>query len=255
MNIINTIVRSAASGFGREFGRAGANAILNGKNHVAIKDYSGRIKPSDSELIKAIKQIEKTEFVTTNKANVSRLITITDLVIDNIKFNGRETLNEIDTIFHMLGLYQDKFNHGSNLIDNDFSDKSKDYLNAKTKELSETFDHFFNKAKAYVNSNLEECKKQSPSRARYIITNTILYTLTGVLYSIPLMIVSAILGYNKTETILFIMLLTAVTTGLIGFYNLYSATEEEMIADTVKEYSYFKQFEHLRNAKVSLKLN
>lgn len=47
MNILNDIIRGASSQFGREFGRAGANVILKGKNYYSVNsngDYSGRVK-------------------------------------------------------------------------------------------------------------------------------------------------------------------------------------------------------------------
>ena len=84
MNILNDVVSGAARQFGREFGRAGANSILKGANSYTIKgisDYSGRIKSSDSDVVKSIKEINKMKFVSANKANVSRLIDLTDLVL------------------------------------------------------------------------------------------------------------------------------------------------------------------------------
>ena len=66
MNILNEVIRGASRQFGREFGRAGANAILKGKNYYTVNhsnDYSGRIKPSDSGIVRAIKEILKVKFV------------------------------------------------------------------------------------------------------------------------------------------------------------------------------------------------
>ena len=127
MNILNEIVKGASQQFGREFGRAGANAILKGKNYYSVKsisDYSGRIKASDSEIVRAIKEILKVKFVSTNKANVSRLIDITDLIIGTLSFNGVETLNQVNDINNLIEQYNDKFDHGSILIDDDYKDKS-----------------------------------------------------------------------------------------------------------------------------------
>ena len=62
MKIIRDILWGAATQFGREFGRAGANQILKGTNHYVIKgqsDYSGRIKPSDSDIVRAYKEINR----------------------------------------------------------------------------------------------------------------------------------------------------------------------------------------------------
>lgn len=105
MNILNDIVSGASRQFGREFGRAGANAILKGANSYTVRgisDYSGRIKPSDSQIIKAIKEIQKVKFVTTNKANASRLIDITDLMLSNISFTGNETLNQLTDLNELV---------------------------------------------------------------------------------------------------------------------------------------------------------
>jgi phosphosulfolactate synthase (CoM biosynthesis protein A) len=131
MNILNDVISGAARQFGREFGRAGANSILKGANSYTIRgisDYSGRIKPSDSDVVKSIKEINKVNFVSTNKANVSRLIDLTDLVISNIDFKGSQTLNEINDITELINQYNDKFNRGSSLVDDDFKEKSVDYL-------------------------------------------------------------------------------------------------------------------------------
>ena len=73
MNILNEVVKGASRQFGREFGRAGANAILKGKNYYTVQgggDYTGRIKQSDSNVVRAIKVVLKVKFVTTNKANI-----------------------------------------------------------------------------------------------------------------------------------------------------------------------------------------
>lgn len=125
MNILNDVVSGAARQFGREFGRAGANSILKGANYYAVKgasDYSGRIKPSDSDIVKSIKEINKVKFVSTNKGNISRLIELTDLVISNIEFNGNQTLSEINDITELINQYNDKFNHGSALVDDDYKE-------------------------------------------------------------------------------------------------------------------------------------
>lgn len=59
MGILENVINGATSQFGREFGRAGANIILKGKNNYSVNDlrYEGRIKPSDNKLIKMIKEI------------------------------------------------------------------------------------------------------------------------------------------------------------------------------------------------------
>lgn len=120
MNILNDIVSGASRQFGREFGRAGANVILKGANSYTIRgvsDYSGRIKSSDSSIVKAIKEIQKIKFVSANKANASRLIELTDLMLVNISFNGNDTLNQLTDLKELVNQYNNKFDHGSSLID------------------------------------------------------------------------------------------------------------------------------------------
>jgi hypothetical protein len=170
MNILNDVVSGAARQFGREFGRAGANSILKGANSYTIKgisDYSGRIKPSDSDVIKSIKEINKVNFVSTNKANVSRLIDLTDFVISNIDFKGIQTLNEINDITELINQYNDKFNHGNSLVDDDFKEKSVDYLEERRKLFVDAMNNFNNAIKNHVAQNLAsaEAKKKSKKTA------------------------------------------------------------------------------------------
>ena len=145
MNILNEVVKGASRQFGREFGRAGANAILKGKNYYTVQgnsDFSARIKPSDSDIVRAVKEVLKVKFVTTNKANISRLIDLTDLASDALSFNGVETLNEIQDIKVLIKEYNDKFEHGSVLVDDDFNDKSVDFLKDKRNEFVELLEQF-----------------------------------------------------------------------------------------------------------------
>ena len=167
MNILNNIVRGASTQFGREFGRAGANAILKGKNYYTVNnnsDYSGRIKPSDSEIIRAIKDINKIKFVATNKANTSRLIELTDLASDQLIFKGVDTLNQISDIEKLIDDYNDKFEHGSILIDDDFKDKSIDYLKEKRQAFTDLLEKFNLDSKAHINKNFEIALRKKKSK-------------------------------------------------------------------------------------------
>lgn len=169
MNVFNEVIRGAAQQFGREFGRAGANAVLKGKNYYAVKnvsDYSGRIKPSDTEVVRAIKEINKIKFVTTNKANVSRLIDATDIVHDIVAFQGLDTLNQIMDIKVLLDDYNDKFEHGSALIDDDFKDKSVDFLESKRKEFIEQLNRFNAEAKSNIKTNLDLARKTKKTKKK-----------------------------------------------------------------------------------------
>jgi hypothetical protein len=167
MNILNDIVSGASRQFGREFGRAGANSILKGANSYTIRgvsDYSSRVKPSDSSIVKVIKEIQKIKFVSTNKANASRLIELTDLMLSNISFNGNETLNQLTDLNELVNQYNNKFDHGSSLIDDDFKDKSIDYLEDRRKEFVDLMNKFNNDTKIFINRNLELASQKKKSK-------------------------------------------------------------------------------------------
>ena len=109
---------------------------MKGANSYAIhgiSNYSGRIKLSDSSIIKAIKEIQKIKFVLTNKAISTRLIKLTDLMLTNISFNDNETSNQLTDLKELVNQYNNKFDHWSSLIDDDFKDKSIVYFEDKSK--------------------------------------------------------------------------------------------------------------------------
>lgn len=158
MNILNEIVRGASNQFGREFGRAGANQILKGANSYTIeqKHYDGRKSVNDSSIVRAIKDIKKTEFVSTNKANVVRLIDITNDTLENIRFDGINSIAQLDDISYLLETYNEKFELGSHLIDDDYHDKSVNYLEEKRKELLAEIESFNTNARHYISVKKNE---------------------------------------------------------------------------------------------------
>tara|TARA_B100000767_G_scaffold270533_1_gene294432 strand:- start:127 stop:1119 length:993 start_codon:yes stop_codon:yes gene_type:complete len=167
MNILNEVVKGASRQFGREFGRAGANAILKGKNYYTVRnysDFSGRIKPSDSEIVRAVKEMNKINFVSTNKANTSRLIELTDLASNQIIFEGLNTLNQLSDITKLIDDYNDKFEHGSVLIDDDFKDKSIDYLKEKREDFVNLLEKFNADTKAYIKRSYENALRKRKSK-------------------------------------------------------------------------------------------
>ncbi|MDG1729824.1 MAG: TM2 domain-containing protein [Algibacter sp.] len=239
MNILNDIVSGASRQFGREFGRAGANTILKGANSYTVREisnYSGRIKPSDSQIIKAIKEIQKVKFVSTNKANASRLIDITDLMLSNISFTGNETLNQLTDLNELVNQYNNKFDHGSSLIDDDFKDKSIDYLEDKRNEFVALMDKFNNETKVFINGNLELAKQKRKSKK----TTTIL--------AFPIL---GSLGIHKFylgqigQGILYFMfsfLLIPAIISLFEFISYLSMSTEKFDTKFNPEYSYYNQF-------------
>ena len=239
MNILNDIVSGASRQFGREFGRAGANSILKGANSYTVKgisEYSGRIKPSDSPIIKAIKEIQKVKFVSTNKANASRLIEITDLKLSNISFSGNETLNQLSDLNELVSQYNNKFNHGSSLIDDNFEDKSIDYLKDKRKEFVELMDKFNEDTKIFVNKKLRLATQKRKSKN------------TATILAFPIL---GGLGIHKFYLgkigqgilyFLFSLILIPAIISLFEFISYLSMSTEKFDAKFNPEYRYYSQF-------------
>lgn len=241
MNIFNEVVKGATRQFGREFGRAGANAILKGKNAYYVKseaDYSGRIKPSDSDIIRAIKEITKIKFVTTNKANVSRLIEMINLMLPVIKFNGVETLEEIDDIQMLITNYNTKLEYGEVLIDDDFKDKAVDFFNDKVKELNNTVDIFENEMKDFILQQLDVAVKNKKSKK----TATILSLIFGFLGFQWFYLKETSTGFYS---VLFCWTLLPLVFGLIYFLIFLFMKEESFDVKYNPEYVYYN---HLSNS-------
>lgn len=83
------------------------------------------------------------------------MIELTDLMLSNISFNGNETLNQLTDLNELVNQYNNKFDHGSSLIDDDFKDKSIDYLEDRRKEFVDLMNKFNNDTKIFINRNLE----------------------------------------------------------------------------------------------------
>jgi TM2 domain-containing membrane protein YozV len=241
MNIFNDVIRGASTQFGREFGRAGANAILKGKNYYSvnsISDYSGRIKPSDSFVIKAIKEINKIKFVTTDKANTSRLIELTDLASDQIIFKGVDTLNQISDIKQLINDYSDKFEHGSILVSDDFKDKSLDFLKDKRQEFINLLEKFNTDSKVHIKKNLELALRKKKSKK------------TATILSCPFLIVGC-LGIHKFYLnqigygILYLLLSVSLSPflSLVNFIQFLVLSKDKFDIKYNPNYYYYSQFE------------
>ena len=239
MNILNDIVSGASRQFGREFGRAGANVILKGANSYTVRgisDYSGRIKPSDSQVIKAIKEIQKIKFVSTNIANASRLIELTDLMLANISFNGNETLNQLTDLNELVNQYNNKFDHGSSLIDDDFKDKSIVYLEGKRKEFVDLMDKFNNDTKIFINKNLQLAEQKRKSKK---IATVLAFPFLG-----GLGVHKFYLGQigQGIVYLLFCFLVIPSIIALFEFISYLSMSIDKFDSKFNPQYSYYKQF-------------
>ena len=236
MNILNDVVSGAARQFGREFGRAGANSILKGANSYTVRgisDYSGRIKPSDSSIVKAIKEVQKIKFVSTNKANASRLIDITDVIISNIEFDGNNTLNELNDITELIDQYNDKFNHGSSLIDDDFEDKSIEYLEERRNEFVRLIDKFNGDIKSHITESLKRTKENKKIKKTAILLALPLLGFQWAYLKAP--------GYTILSIILCLTVIVPIIN-LIALIQMLLMSEEKFDKEHNPEYVYYKQF-------------
>jgi TM2 domain-containing membrane protein YozV len=179
MKLFNNVVKGASSQFGREFGRAAANKILKGANSYNINSdaYIDRIKPSDSNVIKAIKNINKISFISNNKGNISRLLNLQNIITPFLYFDGINTLNQLNDYNILFNLYNNKKDEGFNFIDTNFTDKSLDLLNNKTEEIKILINKFNNDIKEFVEINLAKAKQQYKSKK----TTTLLCFFLGSL--------------------------------------------------------------------------
>ena len=242
MNILEDAVRGASSQFGREFGRAGANAILKGANSYTVKsqsDYTGRIKPSDTEIVKAIKEINKIKFVTTDKANVSRLIELTDLVIPFLEFKGNNTLNEIRDIKVLSNTYNSKYEHGSSLISDDYTDKSFDHLKSKREELLILMNELNKKSIEFINENLALATEKRKSKK----TTTILsFPIIGALG-----VHKFYMGKIGLGILYFILSPIGFILSFFEFFRFLFMSQEKFDLEYNPEFAYYSQFKLEKN--------
>lgn len=181
MGIFNNIVKGASTQFGREFGRAGANSILKGKNYYAIKgssDYNGRIKPSDSDVVRVIKEINKITFPTTDKAILNKLIQMGGMVKPLIKFD----INHFNDVSNLTNLFGEKFNVGESLLSTEC--KETELINAWIKikeENTKLLSVLFSDYKQYVKENFDYFEKKKKSKKIALLLTLVFGVINGQL--------------------------------------------------------------------------
>lgn len=241
MNILNEVVKGASRQFGREFGRAGANAILKGKNYYTVRnysDFSGRIKPSDSEIVRAVKEMNKIKPAATDKTNTSRLIELTEIINNNIVFSGVDSLNEISDISTMINTYNDKYELINTHISEKFNDKLVDFLKDKRNDFVYSLESFNKRCNSFVKSNLESAIKSKKSKK------------TATILSCPFLIVGCF-GFHKFYLkqygygVLYIFLNLLYISGilsLVNFIQFLIMSEDKFNSKYNPEFSFFSQF-------------
>jgi TM2 domain-containing membrane protein YozV len=233
MSIINNIIRGASSQFGREFGRAGANIILKGKNayHISSDNkYDSRIKPSDSDLVKTIKNTKKIKFLTTDKSNLIKILEFQNEILNTIKFNGLNSIYDSSDLNVLLSEYESKYTFGISLIEDKSSNLFKDVelnnlkIDSKIKEYNSDLEKFIN-----YNYNILTINKKTRKKA--------------ILLSIPL------LGfqwfYLKENlsgflSILLSFLIIPLIINLIALISLLIMTDENFDKKYNQQFYFFK---------------
>ncbi|MFV0554962.1 MAG: hypothetical protein ACK5LR_09685, partial [Mangrovibacterium sp.] len=214
----------------------GANSILKGKNAYVIKgesDYSGRVKPSDSELVKAVKQLNKISFISSDKGNVSRLIELTDIMISNLDFNGNSSLAELQDVKQLLSQYNEKYRHGRSLISDDYQDKSMDYLQERRAIFEKAADDFNEEARDFIITKQRQTQAKKKSKKKAALLAIPALGLQWAYLGSP--------GYTYLSIVLCWTIIVPIIN-LIALLKLLLMSEAKFDAEYNPELVYYRQF-------------
>lgn len=237
MSILNNIIRGASFQFGREFGRAGANIILKGKNSYRIetdKKYESRINPSDSELVKRIKGIKKIKFLTTDKSNLIKLLELQNDVLNSIKFEGINSIYVSSDLNALLSEYESKYNFGLNIIEDKSNNLFKDILSNNLKIETKTKDY---------NSDLEKFVMLNYNNLKITKKNR----KTTILLSVPLLGFQWFYLKENLSGVLSILLSFLVIPLIINFIALISLlvmNDKKFDEKYNHDFTFFKNLKH-----------
>lgn len=175
--MLNKIVSGAASQFGREFGRAGANRILKGANSYTINNKSHKSSQSSNNqtyFSKAIAGINKIKLASTDKTNVIRLITLTNETNRYIEFKGDFSLERLKEFEKFVSTFLIKFQEINSMVTEGYETsqvntlrKSVDVFNTKVEKFNEDMS-------IHINENIKK------EEAKYLSKKT------SLLLAIPL---------------------------------------------------------------------
>src|SRR5690606_9939224 len=136
-------------------------------------------------------------------------------------------------ITELINQYNDKFNHGSALVDDDFKEKSVDYLEEKRNEFVRLMDKFNNDIKHHIEQNLEIARNKKKLKK------------TAVLLAIPLLGFQWAYLKSPGYTVLSIVLCWTIIVpviNLIFLLKLLLMKEDKFDHEFNPEYVYFSQF-------------
>lgn len=240
MSLLKDIERGAATQFGREFGRAAANQLLKGKNAIIVASkerYDGRILPSDSDLLRTIKETKRLEFVTQDKGNITRLIELTNKVSSLFKFEGNKTLVQLADFKELLRIYNEKYEHGNVLIDTT-EGKQIEFLKTKREELLVASDDFNTQLKDFVIRKQHETEATKKNKK----TAAILAFIFGGIGVEWFYLNFKKVGGLGILSILFCWTGIPAFVGIVHGIALLNMTEAKFDASYNPEYSFYQQF-------------
>jgi TM2 domain-containing membrane protein YozV len=233
MSIFKNIVRGASTQFGREFGRAGANIILKGKNAYHIKtsssDYTSRVNKNDSDIVRLIKGIKKIKFSTTDKSNIVRLLEMQNDLINTIEFKDLESIKSSDELTDLIAEFNSKYQLGISLIEkkdlplyNDLKNNELEIEN-KISQYNKELKNYIERNYQYFNGNKKDKK-------------------TAILLTLPLLGLQWFYFKEYTTGVLSILLFILIIPIIINFVfliKLIVMSEDSFNNQFNSEYSFF----------------
>ena len=139
---------------------------------------------------------------------------------------------------NLIEQYNDKFEHGSVLVDDDFNDKSVEFLKEKREAFVNSLNQFNTDIKDFVKKTLELAIKKKKIKK------------TAILLSCPFLIIGCF-GFHKFYLrqagygILYILLSLVGISGLlalINFFQLILMSQDKFDVKYNPEFSYYSQF-------------
>jgi hypothetical protein len=237
MRILNNILNGATSQFGREIGRSAANNILKGSNGYNINT---RIKPSDSEIVRTIKEMKKVSFVKDKTINISRLVEITDKIIPFCKFNGLETLVCHNEFKILLELYNTKYEHGCVLIGEIESDEYN-FLMSKRNQFEKLIDKYNIDFNAFVIENRTKTSKNRKLK-KDIIKDRIVWIFIFLLTLIFSSIINKFVFSSGWFAFLSILSFFCIITQSIRILYISLNSQQKIDARYNSDYLFFDKF-------------
>ena len=133
----------------------------------------------------------------------------------------------------MIDIYNDKFEHGSALIDDDYKDKIIDYLNEKRRDFVDSLEKFNSDAKALIRINLEKATRKKKSKK---VASLLCFPLLGFQWFYFNDYLIGVISLLCCWTIV------APIINLIHFFNILLMNQNKFDMKYNAEYFFYSQF-------------